>query len=68
LLFSTDAISYQSSALSIKRRADGKDSCDLADSGVSSGTEPKNLKKVIALERMFDRLRARFQTVSGKFS
>jgi hypothetical protein len=67
-LFSTDAISYQSSALSIKRRRDGKDSTELPHSGISSGVEPKNFKKVIALERMFDRLRARFQTVSGKFS
>jgi hypothetical protein len=32
------------------------------------GIEPKNFKKVIALQRVFDRLRARFQTVSGKFS
>jgi hypothetical protein len=54
--------------LSIKRRSDGKDSTELAHSGVSSGIEPKNFKKDIALERMFDRLRARFQTVSGKFS
>jgi hypothetical protein len=32
------------------------------------GLNQKNFKKVIALERVFDRLRARFQTVSGKFS
>jgi hypothetical protein len=68
LLFLTDAISYQSSVLSIKRRRDGKDSCKLPHSGISSGIEPKNFKKVIALEPRFDRLRARFQTVSGKFS
>jgi hypothetical protein len=67
-LFSTDAISYQSSALSIKRRSDGKDSSELVHSGVSSGIEPKNFKKDIALAVRFDRLRARFQTVSGKFS
>jgi hypothetical protein len=68
VLFSTDTISYQSFALSIKRQCDEKDSTELAHSGVSSGIEPKYFKKDIALERMFDRLRARFQTVSGKFS